>query len=132
MNRWFDELGARLAAAAARRGTKIEAPGLDAEVAGELLELARVAAHTQERRFAPLDDHRHTIPHENRLDAGGVEASEEIVVSAVSASGFTATFSRAYPKGLSSIAAYGNPGPFTTGFQPARHPELVPFFSVIN
>jgi hypothetical protein len=41
-------------AAAERRSAKIEAPSLDAKVALELLELARVAAHTQERRFAPL------------------------------------------------------------------------------
>ena len=41
-------------AAAGRRSAKIEAPSLDAKVALELLELARVAAHTQERRFAPL------------------------------------------------------------------------------
>ena len=41
-------------AAAERRSAHIEAPRLDAKVALELLELARVAAHTQERRFAPL------------------------------------------------------------------------------
>lgn len=41
-------------AAAGRRSATIEAPSLDARVALELLELARVAAHTQERRFAPL------------------------------------------------------------------------------
>jgi hypothetical protein len=54
MNRFFDELGDRWVAAAARRSAIIEAPPLDAKVALELLELARVAAHTQERRFAPL------------------------------------------------------------------------------
>jgi hypothetical protein len=54
MNRFFDELGDRWVAAAARRSAIIEAPALDAKVALELLELARVAAHTQERRFAPL------------------------------------------------------------------------------
>jgi hypothetical protein len=41
-------------AAAQRRSARIEAPSLDAKVALELLDLARVAAHTQERRFAPL------------------------------------------------------------------------------
>jgi len=41
-------------AAAERRSATIEAPALDTKVALELLELARVAAHTQERRFAPL------------------------------------------------------------------------------
>lgn len=41
-------------AAADRRSATIDAPSLDAKVALELLELARVAAHTHERRFAPL------------------------------------------------------------------------------
>src|SRR3981081_566030 len=54
MNRFFDELGNRWVAAAHGRSATIEAPSLDAKVALELLELARVAAHTQERRFAPL------------------------------------------------------------------------------
>lgn len=54
MNRFFDELGDRWVGAANRRSARIEAPSLDAKVALELLELARVAAHTQERRFAPL------------------------------------------------------------------------------
>ena len=54
MNRFFDDLGQRWAAAANRRAARIEAPSLDAKVALELLELARVAAHSQERRFAPL------------------------------------------------------------------------------
>jgi uncharacterized protein DUF6457 len=54
MNRFFDELGQRWVAAARRREAAIDTPSLDAHVALELLELARVAAHTQERRFAPL------------------------------------------------------------------------------
>src|SRR5260370_5644265 len=54
MNRFFDDLGERWVAAAQRRSARIEAPSLDAKVALELLDLARVAAHTQERRFAPL------------------------------------------------------------------------------
>jgi Domain of unknown function (DUF6457) len=54
MNRFFDALGHRWVVAAERRSAHIEAPSLDANVALELLELARVAAHTQERRFAPL------------------------------------------------------------------------------
>ena len=54
MNRFFDELGERWVAAADRRSARIEAPALDSQVALELLDLARVAAHTQERRFAPL------------------------------------------------------------------------------
>src|SRR5258708_18019687 len=54
VNRFFDDLGARFAGAASRRGVEIEAPGLEPVVADELLDLARVAAHTAERRFAPL------------------------------------------------------------------------------
>lgn len=54
MNGFFDDLGQRWLIAAERRSARIEAPSLDAKVALELLELARVAAHTQERRFAPL------------------------------------------------------------------------------
>jgi hypothetical protein len=41
-------------AGARRRDATIKAPSLDARIALELLELARVAAHTRERRFAPL------------------------------------------------------------------------------
>lgn len=57
MNKFFDELGTRWVDAAQRHGVKIEAPSLDSEVALELLELARVTAHTQERRFAPLSSY---------------------------------------------------------------------------
>ena len=54
MNPFFDEQGKRWVSAAERRGARIDAPSLDSRVALELLELARAAAHTQERRFAPL------------------------------------------------------------------------------
>jgi len=54
MNPFFDEQGKRWVSAAESRGAKIETPTLDSRVALELLELARAAAHTQERRFAPL------------------------------------------------------------------------------
>ncbi len=54
MNEFFDDLGNRWVAAAKSRGADIEAPTLDARLALELLELARAAAHTRERRFAPL------------------------------------------------------------------------------
>lgn len=54
MNEFLAEFGQRLAAVASRRGARIEPPGLDDEAARELLELARVTAHTKERRFAPL------------------------------------------------------------------------------
>ena len=54
MNPFFENLGRRLAAAAATQGITIDAPRLDNATAEEILDLARVAAHTQERRFAPL------------------------------------------------------------------------------
>lgn len=54
MNEFFDDLGQEWVDAAQRRGATIGKPSLDSGVALELLELARVAAHTQERRFAPL------------------------------------------------------------------------------
>jgi hypothetical protein len=54
MNQFFEDLGLLWQRAAERRNARIEAPSLDARVALELLELARVAAHTRERRFAPL------------------------------------------------------------------------------
>ncbi len=54
MNQFFESLGKDWVEAAHRRGAEIDTPTLDSRVALELLELARVAAHTQERRFAPL------------------------------------------------------------------------------
>jgi hypothetical protein len=54
MNQFFEELGGLWVAAAEKRGAVIASPDLDPRVALELLELARVAAHTSERRFAPL------------------------------------------------------------------------------
>ena len=54
MNEFFESLAKRWRAAAGRRGTDIAEPELDPKVADEILELARVAAHTKERRFAPL------------------------------------------------------------------------------
>lgn len=54
MNQFFESLGEDWVEAARQRGAEIEKPTLDSRIALELLELARVAAHTQERRFAPL------------------------------------------------------------------------------
>ena len=54
MNEFFEALGQDWVEAAHRRDAVIAKPTLDSRVALELLELARVAAHTQERRFAPL------------------------------------------------------------------------------
>jgi hypothetical protein len=54
VNEFFSSLAKRWSDAARRLGGTIEDPTLDAEVADEILELARVVAHTRERRFAPL------------------------------------------------------------------------------
>ena len=76
MNEFFDRLGERWVAAAERRGVKIEAPALDSRVALELLELARVAAHTQERRFAPLTSYLAGVAAERlRAARPGVDAA---------------------------------------------------------
>jgi hypothetical protein len=54
VNEFFSALAKRWTDAARRRGAAVEDPALDGAVAGEILELARVVAHTTERRFAPL------------------------------------------------------------------------------
>src|SRR2546428_5827868 len=54
MNAWFEALGRRFAETARKKGVEIAEPELDPGVADEVLELARVAAHSKERRFAPL------------------------------------------------------------------------------
>src|SRR5207302_11052338 len=54
MNQFFEALGQESVNATQRRGATITRPVRDSRGALELLELARVAAHTQERRCAPL------------------------------------------------------------------------------
>ena len=54
VNEFFGSLASRWREAAARRGAAIEAPTLDPLVAEEILQLARVVAHSKERSFAPL------------------------------------------------------------------------------
>lgn len=77
MNEFFDDLGRRWVAAAKRRGVDIAAPSLDSAIALELLELARVAAHTQERRFAPLASYVAGVAAERlRATKAGVDDSE--------------------------------------------------------
>lgn len=54
VNDFFTALGRRWAEGAAKRGAKIAAPELEPAVAEEILQLARVVAHSKERSFAPL------------------------------------------------------------------------------
>ena len=78
MNQFFESLGADWVEAAKQRGAEIAKPSLDSRVALELLELARVAAHTQERRFAPLTSYLAGVAAE-RLRAAKPELDDAAV-----------------------------------------------------
>lgn len=79
MNTYLEELGARFAEAAGRRGTAIERPALEPALAQELLELARAVAHSEERRFAPLAAYMAGVAAE-RLASGSPSLSGEALV----------------------------------------------------
>lgn len=76
MNQFFEDLGRRWVQAASRRHADIEPPTLDSDVALELLELARVAAHTQERRFAPLASYMAGVAAERLRLVSGASSAE--------------------------------------------------------
>jgi uncharacterized protein DUF6457 len=77
MNDWFDALARRFAQTAQKRGAQIAAPELDPLIADEVLELARVAAHSKERRFAPLACFMAGVAVERLRQAGSLSAVEE-------------------------------------------------------
>lgn len=77
MNAWFEALGRRFADAARARGATVAPPVLDPRVADEVLELARVAAHTKERRFAPLACFMAGVAVERLRHAGSLSESDE-------------------------------------------------------
>jgi hypothetical protein len=77
MNAWFDALGRRFAEVARERGAEVSPPELDPHVADEVLELARVAAHSKERRFAPLASFMAGVAVERLRRAGSVSAADE-------------------------------------------------------
>src|SRR5438034_494406 len=77
MNAWFEALGRQFAAAARDRGATVAPPELDPQVADELLELARVASHTKERRFAPLACYMAGVAVERLRQAGSLSAADE-------------------------------------------------------
>jgi Domain of unknown function (DUF6457) len=77
MNDWFEALARRFAETARERGAQIASPELDPQVADEVLELARVAAHTKERRFAPLACFMAGVAVERLRQAGSLTASDE-------------------------------------------------------
>ena len=74
MNEFFDHLGDEWVQAAKQRGVAIDKPELDSGIALELLELARVAAHTQERRFAPLTSYLAGVAAERLRVANGSDS----------------------------------------------------------
>ena len=77
MNDWFEALAHRLVRTAQERGAQITSPELDPQVADEILELARVAAHTKERRFAPLACFMAGVAVERLRQAGSLSAADE-------------------------------------------------------
>ncbi|MHB8631491.1 MAG: DUF6457 domain-containing protein [Candidatus Limnocylindria bacterium] len=74
MNSFFADLGQRLTAAAAAKDRQLPVPALDQPMAAELLELARVVARGQERRFAPLACYLAGVA-VGRIEAADPEAS---------------------------------------------------------
>ncbi|TME69168.1 MAG: hypothetical protein E6I49_12010 [Chloroflexi bacterium] len=76
MNEFFESLAKRWRAAAGRRGADIAEPELDPKVADEILELARVAAHTKERRFAPLASYMAGVAAERLRMSKAAEADD--------------------------------------------------------
>ncbi|MEA2634276.1 MAG: hypothetical protein QOH92_1043 [Chloroflexota bacterium] len=77
MNDWFEALARRFTHTARERGAQIASPELDSQVADEVLELARVAAHTKERRFAPLACYMAGVAVERLRQAGTLSAADE-------------------------------------------------------
>jgi len=77
MNAWFEALARRFAQAARDRGATFAPPELDPVVADEVLELARVAAHSKERRFAPLACFMAGVAVERLRQAGSLSAADE-------------------------------------------------------
>jgi len=78
VNAFFDELAERFVRAAGRRGAAVQAPALEPAVAQEILELARVAAHTQERRFAPLASFMAGVAAERLRRSGGPSSADAV------------------------------------------------------
>src|SRR5438132_13990766 len=97
MNAWFEALGRRFAEAAGKEGVEIAQPELDPQVADEVLELARVAAHTKERRFAPLACFMAGVAAERLRQAGSLSAAEE------------AAYIRAVREGLDEVPTLPSP-----------------------
>jgi hypothetical protein len=76
VNQYFAALGQRWAELAGKRGAAIAAPDLDPVVAEEILQLARVVAHSKERSFAPLASFTAGVATERLRAAKGATAAD--------------------------------------------------------
>ena len=74
MNAFFSALAKRWTDAASRRGAAVPPPELDPLIAEQLLELARVVAHSKERSFAPLASYTAGVASERLRAAKGADA----------------------------------------------------------
>ncbi|MDQ2951449.1 MAG: DUF6457 domain-containing protein [Chloroflexota bacterium] len=83
MNEFFSSLASRWRDAASRRGANIQAPALDAAVAEEILQLARVVAHSKERSFAPLASFTAGVAAERLRVAKGGDADPAMIAAYV-------------------------------------------------
>jgi Domain of unknown function (DUF6457) len=75
VNDYFAALGRRWAEGADKRGVRMAPPDLEPAVAEEILQLARVVAHSKERSFAPLASFMAGIAAERLRSAKGADAS---------------------------------------------------------
>jgi len=76
VNDFFVALGQRWVELAAKRGARIAPPDLDPSVAEEILQLARVVAHSKERSFAPLASFTAGVAAERLRAAKGSSVSD--------------------------------------------------------
>jgi hypothetical protein len=84
VNEYFRALARRWSDGAAKRGVRIAEPQLDAAVADEILQLARVVAHSKERSFAPLASFMAGVAAERlRVAVGGDAATQATLIREV-------------------------------------------------
>jgi hypothetical protein len=84
VNEFFRALARRWTDVAAKRGADIAAPELEGPVADEILQLARVVAHSKERSFAPLASFMAGVAAERfRLARGADPAAQAALIREV-------------------------------------------------
>jgi len=75
VNEFFRTLARRWSDTATKRGVGIAEPELDPAIAEEILQLARVVAHSKERSFAPLASYTAGVAAERLRVAQGADAA---------------------------------------------------------